>query len=192
MTRTLQGLLGALYTLALLSSVGGRARTDQPVYLAGETGVSTFKNSLRYPLFLPGCAPFVIQRRLDGAWVDLGPPFVCVWEGIAVRLDDNESIDTPFEAPLDTGLYRHRYSVSAGCQPDLPLSRAECQLNDSRSTPPFRVERENCDPSEFGCRFAPAAPNFPCADGIHVGGPSSECTRDPSTGACGYEFIDCP
>jgi hypothetical protein len=191
MANTLRVLTICIAAL-LMTSALGCAETDRSTYTAGETGISTFLNSLSRPVFLPGCAPFVIQRRVAGDWVDVGPPFVCVWEGIAVRLEQNESVDTPFQAPPDTGTYRNEYSVSAGCEPDLPLSQANCQIQHAWSTAPYRVERELCDPGEFACRFVPGAPNYLCEDGIHVGGPSGECTRDPSTGRCGYEFIDCP
>ena len=193
-------LLGAL----ILVVTSGCGWTDQTVYVAGAPGHSTFHNPAVRPMtssthirqapsvFLSGCAPFVTERSLDGVWVELGPPFVCVWEGIAVEVAPGESVVTPFQAPTETGLYRHRYDYGVACEPDLPLSQAGCDSTESTATPGFEVERELCDPTEFGCRFVPGAPNFLCSDGIHFGGPAAECTRDPLTGSCGYEFLSCP
>lgn len=176
----------------LLFSAMGCAETDQDLYFAGDEGKSTLTNTLRMPVYLGGCAPFVTERSLDGRWVEIGPPFVCIWEGIAVEIGPYESVTTPFDAPADTGRYRHRYDVRAACEPDLPLSQAQCEFERLVYTNEFEVERELCDPKEFGCRFIPGAPNFLCADGLHFGGPSGDCTRDPSTGTCGYEFLSCP
>lgn len=177
-----------LLVLALL----GCADTDQAVYTAGAPGVATFYNPVQDPVFLAGCAPFVFERRLDGAWSETGPPFVCVWEGNAVVVEWRQSVDTPFDAPADSGLYRLNYEVGRNCKPDQPLSQAGCEFSGPVHSDSFEVERELCEPSDPGCRHAPAAPNVLCEDGVHVSGPASECTRDPSTGGCGYEFLRCP
>lgn len=179
--------LGILWLAAL-----GCADTDQEIYLAGDPGLATITNTLKAPIYLPGCAPFTTERSLDGSWVDLGPPFVCAWEGIAVELAPKQSLETPFTAPTDTGLYRVKYTLGARCEPDLPLSQANCKFEGLERFAFFEVERELCDPSEFGCQFVPGAPNYLCDDGVHFGGPSGECTRDPVSGDCGYEFLSCP
>ena len=182
----------ALTLAAFFLVSAGCAETDRDVYTAAEPGIATFQNPLKIPLYLPGCAPFVFERSLDGTWVDIGPPFVCFWEGIAVAVGMYESVETPFNAPNDTGIYRLRYAYAMRCEPDLPLSQANCQVERDVRSNEFEVERELCDPNEFGCQFVPGAPNFLCADGEHFGGPASECTRDPASGACGYEFLSCP
>jgi len=182
----------ALAFVVLLFVTIGCAETDQEIYVAGEPGLATFTNTLKEPVYLPGCAPFVTERSLDGEWIDQGPPFVCIWEGIAVEVGPSEAVETPFDAPTESGVYRIRYGVSARCEPGLPLSQANCQLEDMPRTAAFTVERELCDPSDRGCRFVPAAPNFLCEDGVNFGGPAAECTRDPISGACGYEFLSCP
>jgi len=180
-------------TLAVVCSLGaGSATTDRDAYAAAEPGVATFHNSLEMPLYLPGCAPFVFERSLEGGWVVVGPPYLCVWEGIAVAVEMNENLDTGFDAPGDSGIYRLRYAYGARCEMDVPLSEAQCQVEGDVRSHPFEVRREVCDPAEFGCQFRPAAPNFLCADGTHVGGPASECTMDPASGECGYEILGCP
>jgi hypothetical protein len=189
--KNLRSLLHACAAGFVLFSAAGCAETDRDLYLADEAGQASFSNTLRMPVYLGGCAPFVTERSLDGKWVELGPPFVCIWEGIAVEVASYETVTTPFQAPRDSGLYRLRYGVSAACEPDLPLSQAHCAFEHAAFSNEFEVERELCDPDEFGCRFVPGAPNFLCDDGVHFGGPSGECTRDPSTGACGYEFLSC-
>jgi hypothetical protein len=179
--------------LAAISLIGtGCAETDREIYTAAEPGIATFQNPFTNPLYLPGCAPFVFERSLDATWVEIGPPFVCFWEGIAVVVETNESVETLFNAPNDSGIYRLRYTVGARCEPDLPLSQANCRVVHDVPSNEFEVERELCDPSEFGCQFVPGAPNYLCPDGEHFGGPASECTWDPATGRCGYEFLSCP
>jgi hypothetical protein len=132
--------------LAAISLIGtGCAETDREIYTAAEPGIAT---------------PFVFERSLDATWVEIGPPFVCFWEGIAVVVETNESVETLFNAPNDSGIYRLRYTVGARCEPDLPLSQANCRVVHDVPSNEFEVERELCDPSEFGCQFVPGAPNY--------------------------------
>jgi hypothetical protein len=181
------------FALAAACSLGaGSATTDRDAYTAAEPGIATFHNSAEMPLYLPGCAPFVFERSLEGGWVDIGPPYLCVWEGIAVAVGMDESLDTVFDAPSDSGIYRLRYAYGARCEMDVPLSEAQCQIEGDVRSNPFEVQRESCDPAESGCQFRPAAPNILCADGTHVGGPASECTMNPASGECGYEILSCP
>lgn len=168
------------------------AETDSDIYTAGESGLATFRNLTKEPLFLPGCSPFVFEQSLDGLWEFVGPPFVCVWEGFAVAIGEDERDETWFVAPNESGFYRLRYDYSLGCEPDLPLSQANCASEAVVYSNEFEVERELCEPTQFGCRFVPAAPNFLCPDGVNISGPSEECTRDPASGVCGYEFLSCP
>jgi hypothetical protein len=177
---------------ALLLIGAGCVRTDQKLYAAAAPGIASFGHWASETLYLGGCAPFVVERRIDGAWVDVGPPFHCVWDGIAVAVEPDERIETPFDAPSDSGSYRLRYEYGARCQPGRPLHDAKCEFRSSAFSNTFEVEREICDANEPECRFVPAAPNYLCDDGEHFGGPSGQCTRDPSSGRCGYEFLRCP
>jgi hypothetical protein len=182
--------------LQLTVSIPGRslayAETDRTLYSAGDSGLATFLNTGPDPLFLPGCAPFFFEQRLDGHWAFVGPPFVCVWEGLAIYVGMNETDSIEFIVPSESGLYRLRYDHSSGCEIDVPLSQANCEVDFVIYSNVFEVERELCDPSQPACRFVPGAPNILCADGVNVSGPSAECTRDPETWECGYEFLSCP
>lgn len=185
--------LALALVLLTVAGTGCWVETDRSLYTAGDPGTATLTNRLNVPLSLAGCAPFVFERSLDGDWLDLGPPYLCFWEGIALSVNPKESVETAFDAPADSGRYRLRFDAAAICEPGLPLSQAKCAIPDlALYSAPFEVERELCDGSEEGCRFVPAAPNFLCEDGEHIAGPASECTRDPSTQQCGYEFLDCP
>lgn len=183
---------GVRLTFMYGDPISGHAETDRDVYTAADTGVATFLNSGSVPIFLPGCAPFVIEQRLDGSWALVGPPFVCVWEGIAYYLGMNRTDSITFTAPSESGVYRLRYDYSTGCDEDVPLSEANCSRQHVTYSNVFEVERELCDPSHSGCRFVPGAPNILCADGVNFSGPSEECTHDPETWECGYEFLSCP
>ena len=168
------------------------AETDRAIYFAGDAGVATLLNTGLDSLFLPGCAPFVFEQSLDGEWAFVGPPFVCVWEGLAIPVERNETDSIEFTAPNESGFYRLRYDYSIGCDAGLPLSQANCDAELVVYSSGFEVVREACDPDHPSCRFIPAAPNILCPDGASVSGPSAECTRDPETWECGYEFLSCP
>jgi uncharacterized protein YndB with AHSA1/START domain len=176
--------------LALVAVPGCHAAVDRDHYAAGEEGVSVFTNDSQIPAWLAGCSPFNFEQRIDGQWEDRGPPFVCVWEGIAVPVAPGERVESRFSAPGRSGLWRLHYPVGLNCEADLPQSA--CEDIFSVRTKPFTVEREPCPPETFECRFVPAAPNYLCPDGEHIGGPSGVCTRDPESGVCGYEFLVCP
>jgi len=168
------------------------AETDSDLYTAADTGIAIFQNLGDEPLYLSGCAPFVFEQSLDGAWAFVGPPFICVWEGFAVAIGTNEADVVEFMVPDESGIYRLRYDYGSNCEPDHPLSQANCLNEAIVYSNEFEVERELCDPAEFACRFVPAAAIFLCADDVNFSGPAGECTRDPVTGECGYEFLSCP
>jgi hypothetical protein len=115
-----------------------------------------------------------------------------VWEGIAQEVAAKEIIETPFQAPAHSGQYRLNYFVNASCDPGMSLIQAGCKIEDIPSMTEFEVERELCEVSEHACQFTPAAPNYLCDDGVSLGGPANQCTREPSTGECGYELLSCP
>jgi hypothetical protein len=168
------------------------AETDRDVYVASSIGFASFSNFGPEPLSLPGCAPFVFEQRLDGEWAFVGPPYVCVWEGFAFAVAPNERDEVEFLVPNESGIYRLSYDYSSRCLPDLPLSQAQCEREDVVYSNEFDVERELCGPFELGCQVAPAAPLFHCPDGLNLGGPAGDCTRDPVSSECGYEFLSCP
>ncbi len=168
------------------------AETDRDIYVASSIGFATFSNFGPEPLYLPGCAPFVFEQSLDGGWAFVGPPYVCVWEGLAFVVEPDEPDDVEFLIPNESGIYRLRYDYSSRCEPDLPLSQARCARENVVYSNEFEVERELCSPFELGCQLAPTAPIFHCPDGLSFGGPAGECTREPESGECGYEFLSCP
>lgn len=174
------------------TSVTAIAETDSDIYSAADSAIATFRNLGHETLYLPGCSPFVFEQSLDGTWGFVGQPLVCFWEGFAVAIGANEIDEFEFMVPNVSGIYRLRYDYSSGCEPDLPLSQANCEAQAVAYSNEFEVERELCDPAEFNCQFVPGAPNFLCADGVNFAGPSGECTRDPASGVCGYEILHCP
>jgi hypothetical protein len=187
-SRSLASPLISLVALLLLS--GCHASVDREHYVAGETGSTRFANDSSRTVWLSGCSIFRFEQRVEGRWEDRGPPFVCIWEGFAEPVPPGESSGTGFNAPEQSGVWRLRYPVGSGCRDDQPLSA--CSRISPIYTKPFVVEREPCAPETSECRFVPGAPNFLCPDGENFGGPSGTCTRDPSTGVCGYEFQVCP
>ena len=166
------------------------ATVDMDQYVAGELGSTVFTGGAGPTAWLSGCSVFRFEQRVDGQWQDRGQPFECVWEGFALPVAAGEDVTSPFSAPANSGLWRLHYPVGEGCDATLPQSA--CDDVFPILTNVFTVEREPCPPATFECQFAPAAPNYLCPDGVNIGGPSDECTRDPSTGVCGYEFRVCP
>jgi hypothetical protein len=166
------------------------ASVDRDFYLAGAAGTTTFSNGAGPTAWLSGCSAFHFEQSVDGVWVDRGQPFECVWEGFAQPVPEGSVFESGFNAPTNSGLWRLNFAVGEGCDAGLPQSA--CDEIFPIVTNAFSVEREICAPTTFECRFAPAAPNFLCADGVSVGGPSGDCTLDPSTGVCGYEILACP
>lgn len=168
------------------------AATDADLYFALAVATAVFDNASDDTVYLGGCAPFQIERRLDGIWMDIGPPFVCIWPGFALPVEPDEWIETDFDIPSDSGLYRLRYDFGEDCDPAQPLSAAHCATTGSVYSNEFEVMREACEPDERGCRFRPGMPTLLCQDGVNVSGPDDLCTRDPTTGQCGYEILSCP
>ena len=191
-SQPIDGSGGLLAIVNVSEETAVYAETDRTTYFAGDSGIATLLNSGLDPVFLPGCAPFVFEQSLDGDWAFVGPPFVCVWEGIAIYVGRNETDSIEFTAPSESGFYRLRYDYSSGCESGLPLSQANCDDELLVYSNAFEVVREACDLGQPGCRFVPAALNVLCADGVNFSGPSAECTRDPATWDCGYEFLSCP
>jgi len=168
------------------------AATDADLYLAADIGTATVLNISQQSLYLPGCAPFVLEQSVNGDWVDLGPPITCIWEGLAVIVGVDEADVFEFAVPADSGFYRLEYRYGLGCEEELPLSQANCTDEDVAYSNVFEVERELCEPTEPVCGLAKLLVPFQCPDGVNYGGLADECTLDPWTGECGFEFFSCP
>jgi hypothetical protein len=168
------------------------AATDGDLYLALAIATAVFDNASNDTVYLGGCAQFGIERRLDGIWMDVGPPFLCVWPGFASPVEPDEFVETDFDVPSDSGLYRLRYDFGEDCDPRQPLGPASCARTGSVYSNTFEVVREMCDRDAPGCQFRPGMPTLLCRDGVSASGPDDFCTFDPTTGRCGYEILSCP
>jgi len=168
------------------------ATTDGQEYLARDPATSMLENATDRSVYLDLCWPWTLEQSIEGRWVDLGPPIVCIVGGLGLEVVPGATEATPFTAPDISGLYRLRYTVGESCTPSQGPIGVDCSSVRSVVTPVFEVMRALCDVSDPGCRVVPAAPNYLCPDGVTFGGPSAECTLDPETGVCGYELLDCP
>ena len=179
-----------VWVLVLLAiGVGaGCAEVDRDRYVVGDSGTTRFTNPLRDSVYLEGCSAFGYQKLEGRRWTDRGPDVVCVWEGFARPIRPHESLESPFTAPDEAGLWRLSYPVGLGCREDAPLSHENCDWVDAVPTFPFEVvglcAEEECGP-------ALGMPNTLCPDGSFAG-PTDRCLRDLETGSCGWEVRSCP
>ena len=180
--------IGALGLLAL-AGIACSASTDRPSYAPSDAGSATFRNDSDVTAWLEGCSAYSFEQRFDGRWQDAGPAVVCVWEGLARPVPPAESLTLPLLAPDEPGTWRLRYSAAVDCEPDLPLSQAECAWTAPVYTPAFTVG-EQCAPGACGPPLG--MPNLLCPDGQSVAGPTGRCLRDPESDLCGWEIAECP
>ena len=188
--RRLTPLLLLLLLLAGTGCLFGlSAQTDRERYATGDDGTATFRNDGRFEVFLEGCSAFVFEQLVAGTWTLRGPAVVCVWEGFARPVAPGESVVDPFFVPGEPGVWRLSYRVGLGCDPDRPMSEADCRSFRRVRTAPFVVQ-EPCDSRE--CGPALGMPNRLCPDGVNFDGPTGRCLRDPVFDVCGWEIASCP
>lgn len=84
-------------------------------------------------VYLAGCTTYTIEQKgSGGAWLDLGPPAECFWEGYAVKVEPDGAHEAmTFQAvPKDLsefGTFRLRGQYWTGCLDDQPISQAQCK-----------------------------------------------------------------
>jgi hypothetical protein len=168
--------------------------TDEDVYFPFERGMAVFENFGPATVVVRDCSPLVVERSLDGQWIEVGRPIACV-PGLGLAFGSpvrqGEFVETNFIAPADSGVYRLQYPY-IGCDLSPPGSLNCTAGGLVENSNEFEVVRELCDARERGCQIRPGVPTLLCQDGINITGPSRECTLDPSTLECGYEMLSCP
>lgn len=120
--------------------------TDKNSYVTGDTIIAKIENRHLDYLFLDGCSP-VHWEKLgpDGRWTDMGANLACFWEGIAVKVPNGTSVFHELGAP-EEGTWRLSVSISMGCVPGEPLSKANCTGGAIIGSEPFDVRNEMvCD-----------------------------------------------
>ena len=88
-------------------------------------------NFTNAPIFLEGCTTYSLEVFKDDEWVNLGPPAVCVWEGVAKKVEPGEAFQAmgmPLPEPEGwyDSLYRVRGGYWSGCEAGQPISSG-CQ-----------------------------------------------------------------
>jgi len=185
-------LLPLLLPVALVATgclLALSAETDRERYAVGDDGTATFRNGGRVEVFLEGCSSFVHEQLDQGTWVPRWPEVVCVWEGFARPVAPGASLVEPFSLRGDAGTWRLSYRVGLACNPDRPLSEADCDSILEVTTQPFTVQ-DSCEPQACGPELG--MPNRLCPDGVNVAGPTGRCLRDPALDVCGWEIATCP
>jgi hypothetical protein len=161
-----QGVIGALSTaclaaswLALVSVAGAQtppewrgklhAETDARTYVVGDAsaglqGVAVLHNDTNLPVYLPGCSQIELDRMVgQGQWAGMGAPIMCVWEGVAVRVEAGATFPAAIALPEETGIWRVRFvDVRIGCADGQPMSSANCTGGGGHvATLPFKIRR---------------------------------------------------
>jgi hypothetical protein len=120
--------------------------TDRSAYATFETARVTVHNGTDQAIFLGGCSILTREHLEQNQWVDHGPDRICTWEGLARRVGPGESLgqDTTFELP---GQWRVAVGYGTGCEPDKPLSGANCTGQDVARSLPVEVttDRATCE-----------------------------------------------
>jgi len=179
----------ALLGLCALGGLACFASTDRATYTPQEAGTATFSNESDATVSLAGCSAYSLEQQFEHGWRDSGPAVVCIWEGLARPIDAGESLSLPLLAPNTPGTWRLRFTAALGCDPDLPLSQADCERTGPIHTPAFDV-RALCAANACGPPLG--MPNRLCPDGEASAGPTGRCLRDPDSGSCGWEIAECP
>lgn len=178
---------------ALLVAACSAPRTDRDQYPAGEAGRVTFENVTGTTLWLAGCSHFAYEQQVDGAWLPRDPQQVCVWEGFAEPLAAGDTVRDPLDTQRAPGLWRVRYPVGIGCDPDAPLSEAHCDELLEVTSNAFEIGDDGCmiggcsselcgergDPLISLCVYHPS---FACYRKTRCGrfGPGGTCAWEPT------------
>ena len=140
------GVLVGLFALGAKGCIIGddlpevTVTTDAVEYQIGDQGVLTVSNESDETVYLPGCSIHTVEKLLkDGTWEDRGSSVVCKWEGYAVPVPAGEQIRRTLDLWHETGTWRARVTVSFGCEPDLPISSANCKDSEEIYTLPFEI-----------------------------------------------------
>ena len=132
----------ALFALiAVVFLVGCFATTDSDVYFEGEEGIVTFGHLLPSPVYLSGCQTFEYEEKTGEIWRDRGSDIICVWEGIAQRIEPGSTLEIPFEA-RNAGIWRIKFPTGYGCQEAKPLSAENCRVIHNVRSNEFEVVEE--------------------------------------------------
>lgn len=107
-------------------------------YSTDDRIVVTLKNLSSQPVFLQGCSPIMIATKTDTGWEE-APLVVCIWEGIAQKVDPGQSYKETLEAKNFKGTHKFFAPVYYECVEGKPISEAECTGMDKIYSPIFIV-----------------------------------------------------
>lgn len=196
--------------------------TDKAGYMVGEQIAAELKNGGSESLFVGGCSVLSWEKEENGAWVNLGPDKICVWEGIAGEVKAGATLTEQLSRGQE-GTYRLVAGYGLGCTAGKPLSQAACKSTGSVTSASFKVK--SCkmlgmpNPNAF-CPNGKMVPKYD-ADGVcitsyaclpceikdcgpQMGMPNTLCPDGKTVsgptgkclpsgwGTCAWEVIECP
>ncbi len=103
----------------------------------GEYAV-TLVNASNEIISFGGCNEFIPEKITPNGNIPI-PPKVCVWEGIPTILPGNGKTNTFTWQPTQVGNYRVALEYGTDCQPNQPLSQAQCAKIQTIHSQPFDV-----------------------------------------------------
>lgn len=113
-------------------------RTDKESYTNGKQINVKLTNSTASTIYLPGCSVYNLERKENGNWIDYGPLEICVWEGYAMPISPGGSYSKTLKISTN-GEYRFKTTYGVNCQPNMPLSTAQCTYFDTAFSNSFLV-----------------------------------------------------
>lgn len=110
---------------------------DKTGYSLSDTIIVTLQNNGDGPVFVGGCSPIYISSRTDTGW-SAAPLVVCVWEGIAQKIESGRSLQQKISAAHYPGTHKFFALVYAGCAEDKPIGN-DCRLLGGLASEEFSV-----------------------------------------------------
>lgn len=184
--------------ILLLAGMACSASTDRAAYATHDTGTTSFRNDSETTAWLEGCSAYSFERLAGPIepgtgtperWQNEGPAVVCFWEGLARAVGPAKSLTLDLIVPGEPGIWRLRYQTALGCDPERPLTQADCERMGPIYTPVFTVEAR-CAPEACGPPLGLA--NILCPDRESLAGPTGRCLLDIESDLCGWEIAECP
>ncbi len=90
-------------------------------YSGSDTILVTLQNNGEEPVFLGGCSPIFIASLTDTGW-NAAPLLICVWEGLAQKVEAGKSMQQIIPAAHYPGTHKFFAPVYAECPDNEPVS----------------------------------------------------------------------
>jgi hypothetical protein len=108
-------------------------------YTQNDTIYVVLFNFTNEPVWLEGCSQFYVATKEQRTWQE-GPTHVCVWEGIAMKIEAGKSFEGRYPAKYYLGTHKFAAPIYFGCQDGKPISQSGYTKKDKIYSDEFVVE----------------------------------------------------